>query len=33
VALDLAEESDELRGEAVHRLVTQIQTQFPDAEL
>lgn len=33
LALDLAEESDELRGEAVHRLVTQIQTQFPDAEI
>ncbi|MDQ6797879.1 MAG: hypothetical protein M3011_07655 [Actinomycetota bacterium] len=33
LALDLAEESDELRGEAVHRLVTQIQEQFPDAEL
>ncbi len=33
LALDLAEESDELRGEAVHRLVTDIQTQFPEAEL
>ncbi|MGI8776898.1 MAG: hypothetical protein ACR2LJ_05820 [Acidimicrobiales bacterium] len=33
LALDLAEESDELRGEAVHRLVSQMQTQFPDAEL
>jgi len=33
LALDLAEESDELRGEAVHRLVTDIQTQFPDADL
>ncbi len=33
LALDLAEESDELRGEAVHRLVSQVQTRFPDAEL
>jgi hypothetical protein len=33
LALDLAEESDELRGEAVHQLVSQMQTQFPDAEL
>lgn len=33
LALDLAEESDELRGEAVHRLVTQVQEQFPATEL
>jgi len=33
LALDLAEESDELRGEAVHRLVSEMQAQFPDAEL
>lgn len=33
LALDLAEEADELRGEAVHRLMSQIQSQFPDAEL
>jgi len=33
LVLDLAEESDELRGEAVHRLITAIQTQFPGAEL
>ncbi len=33
LALDLAEESDELRGEAVHRLVSQVQARFPDAEL
>ncbi len=33
LALDLAEESDELRGEAVHRLVSEIQGQFPAVEL
>jgi len=33
LALDLAEESDELRGEAVHRLITEIQGRFPGAEL
>lgn len=33
LALDLAEESDELRGEAVHRLATELQDQFPNAEL
>jgi hypothetical protein len=29
LALDLAEEADELRGEAVHRLASEIQEQFP----
>ena len=33
VALDLAEEGDELRGEQVHRLVDELQQQFPGIEL
>ena len=33
VALDLAEEGDELRGEQVHRLVDQLQQRFPGSEL
>jgi len=33
LVLDLAEEADELRGEAVHRLVSQVQEQFPAADL
>ncbi|MGI9023959.1 MAG: hypothetical protein ACR2HV_12145 [Acidimicrobiales bacterium] len=33
LALDLAEEADELRGEAVHRLVTEVQELFPAADL
>ncbi|MFN2608397.1 MAG: hypothetical protein ABR511_11005 [Acidimicrobiales bacterium] len=33
LALDLAEEADELRGEAVHRLAGELQAQFPDVEL
>ena len=33
VALDLAEEGDELRGEQVHRLVDQLQQRFPGTEL
>jgi len=33
LALDLAEESDELRGEAVHRLVSEVQEQFPSTDL
>ena len=33
VALDLAEEGDELRGEQVHRLVDELQQRFPGIEL
>jgi hypothetical protein len=33
VALDLAEEGDELRGEQVHRLIDQLQQRFPGVEL
>ena len=33
VALDLAEEGDELRGEQVHRLVDELQERFPGIEL
>lgn len=33
VALDLAEEGDELRSELVHRLVDQLQQRFPGVEL
>ncbi len=33
LALDLAEEGDELRGEQVHRLVDELQQQFPGIEL
>jgi hypothetical protein len=33
LALDLAEESDELRSEQVHRLVGDLQDRFPDVEL
>lgn len=33
VALDLAEEGDELRAEQVHRLVDELQQQFPGIEL
>lgn len=33
LALDLAEEADELRREAVHRLASELQAQFPNAEL
>jgi hypothetical protein len=33
LALDLAEEGDELRGEQVHRLVDELQQQFPGVEL
>jgi hypothetical protein len=33
VALDLAEEGDELRGEQVHRLIDQLQQRFPGIEL
>lgn len=33
VALDLAEEGDELRGEQVHRLIDELQQRFPGIEL
>ncbi|MGI9033215.1 MAG: hypothetical protein ACR2HY_05965 [Acidimicrobiales bacterium] len=33
LALDLAEEADELRGEAVHRVASEMQEQFPAVEL
>ena len=33
LAVDLAEESDELRAEQVHRLVSELQEQFPDIEV
>jgi len=33
LALDLAEEADELRGEAVHRAVSQLQDLFPAVDL
>ncbi len=33
VALDLAEEGDELRGEQVRRLIVELQQQFPGIEL
>ena len=33
VALDLAEEGDELRSELVHRLIDQLQQRFPGIEL
>ena len=33
VALDLAEEGDELRGEQVHRLIDQLQQRFPGIQL
>lgn len=33
LALDVAEESDELRGEAVHQLVSEIQAHFPADDL
>ena len=33
LALDLAEEADELRGEAVHHLVSEVQERFPAVDV